>query len=390
MQFIRAFMLLTLLGSLCVARADGPDDEYYRIFAIIDQADTLSASGKSAPAQAKYQEALKDLTEFKRLNPLWNPKAVAYRLNYLAGKLAPPEKTVVPETGTTKAAPQAGSGVKAGSSTAGVQVKLIKPGAEPRKVLRLRPQTGDQQSLGMTLKMSMAMAAGGGEMPAIKMPAMLVRMEVAVKSISAEGDIAFETTIADASVANDPDAATMAGGLDAAMTSIKGMTISGIVTDRGISKAVDFKMPPGSDPQARQTLEQMKTAMSQVSLPEEEVGVGAQWEVKRKLSTQGLTVDQTETYEITALENGAVTLRTGNTQHAANQKMESPAMPGMKMDISKMETKATGTTTLQLGKLMPTSGTMDGHTEMNMSMDVGGQKQAMTMKMDMTAKIESK
>jgi len=174
------------------------------------------------------------------------------------------------------------------------------------------------------------------------------------------------------------------------MANNKGMTVTGVTTTRGISKTVDFKLPPGADPQARQTMDQMKTAMSQVSLPEESVGVGSKWEVKRKINTQGMTVDQTEIYEITALEDEAVTLRTSITQTAANQKIESPAMPGLKVDISKMETKGTGSTTVNLGKLMPTSGAMEGHTEMSMGVNVGGQKQKMSTKMDITAKVESK
>lgn len=374
-KFFALLMVLLLGVSLNSAWADALEDDYLSILNLIDQGDMLTANGKGEAAQVKYVEAEKRLTELKRANPTFSPPAVAYRMKYLAAKIAP---------APAKAAPETAKGASA------VEVKLISAGGEPRKALRLHPQAGDKQSLGMTIKVSMEVTTDRGTMPAIKMPAMQMGLDVLIKEVSG-GDINYESTIVDATMAEDADTAPqMAGAFEAAMANLKGMSITGVTTDRGVSKSVDFKLPPGANQRVQQTMEQVKTATSQVSLPEEAVGVGAQWSVRRKLKTQGMLVDQTETYEITALEDDSVTLKTGITQTAANQKIESPAMPGMKVDISKMETKGTGTATINLGKLLPTAGTMEGHTEMNMGMDMGGQKQTMSMKMDMTATIESK
>jgi hypothetical protein len=43
-----------------------------------------------------------------------------------------------------------------------------------------------------------------------------------------------------------------------------------------------------------------------------------------------------------------------------------------------------------LAKLLPTAGTGKVHTDTAMSMNMGGQKQAMTMKMDMDVQFEAK
>ena len=68
-------------------RAQGLDDQYFRIFNLIQEADTLSGT---APAKAvgKYVQAQTALQRFQNGNPEWNPQVVNFRLSYIAGRLA--------------------------------------------------------------------------------------------------------------------------------------------------------------------------------------------------------------------------------------------------------------------------------------------------------------
>jgi hypothetical protein len=125
-------------------------------------------------------------------------------------------------------------------------------------------------------------------------------------------------------------------------------------------------------------------------LPEEAVGPGAKWEVKMPIKTQGMTIDQTATYEVVSLEGENLTTKSTIVQQAANQKIQNPAMPGIKLDLSKMTGKGSSERTFDLAKLLPTAGTGKVHTDTAMSMNMGGQKQAMTMKMDMDVQFEAK
>ena len=77
-------------------------------------------------------------------------------------------------------------------------------------------------------------------------------------------------------------------------------------------------------------------------------------------------------------------------QSAANQKMQNPAMPGMKLDLTKMTGETSGEVTSDLSQLFPTEETFDSHSDMSMSMNMGGQKTPMTMKMDMKLRLEAK
>ena len=65
-------------------------------------------------------------------------------------------------------------------------------------------------------------------------------------------------------------------------------------------------------------------------------------------------------------------------------------MAGLKLDLTKMTGKGTGKATFDLGEIMPPDATAEFHADMAMKMDAGGQKQTMTMKMDMNMRLEAK
>jgi len=60
------------------------------------------------------------------------------------------------------------------------------------------------------------------------------------------------------------------------------------------------------------------------------------------------------------------------------------------MDLTKMTGKGAGEITLDLAKLLPAKGTADFHSETSMLMNMGGQKRAMTTKLDLDFHFEAK
>lgn len=380
-------IMLVLLLALNAARAEGSDDDYLAVYGIIDQADTLSTSGKTSEAYVKYVEAQRALVAFQKNNPGWNVKTVSYRLNYLTEKIAATSgKTAAPET----------SGAAAKNATAAAPkspVKLLATGSEPRTVLRLHPAAGDKQTTIMTLKMGMATSVAGQAMPAMNMPAMVMTMDITVKDVSAAGDINYELVFSDATVAEDTNIQpAVAAAMKTSLASIRGLTGTGRMSDHGIVKSMEIKLPADAAPQLSQTLDQMKESFSSSSipLPEEAVGTGAKWEYKTRIKSQGMSIDQTLAYELVAVEGDRITLRSTLSQNAANQKIQSPAMPGLKVDLNKMTGAGTGSSTYDLTHIMPVTGTLDEKIGINMGMNVGQQKQAMDMKMDMNITLESK
>jgi hypothetical protein len=60
------------------------------------------------------------------------------------------------------------------------------------------------------------------------------------------------------------------------------------------------------------------------------------------------------------------------------------------MDLTKMVGNGSGERTFDLAHLLPATGTGKVHSETSMTMNMGGQKQPMTMKIDMTLGFEAK
>jgi len=376
-----------LLVGLSSVLAEGPDARYLRIYSTIEKADSLAKSGQVEPAKAKYQAAKAELWDLKKMNPTWNAKAVAYRLEYLDDKIAAlsqPAPTPVNE---------AAGGGESSPARAETQVKLLTPGVEPRQALRLHPKPGDKQTLAMTMKVAMDMQVGEAPGQPMKIPTMIMALEVTVKDVAANGDIAFETVMGETQVADEPGVLPLVvEAMRNALGGVKGLANLGTVSDRGLSQASGMKWPPGAEPQLRQSVDQMNESLSRASVPfpEQAIGPGAKWEVKQPLKSQGMTINQTATYELVSVDGDQLTVKSTLVQHAANQKIQSPVMPAMKVDVTKMTGSASGESKLDLGRLLPVLATIDAHSDISMSMNMGGQKQAMSMKSEMNIRLESK
>jgi hypothetical protein len=153
-----------------------------------------------------------------------------------------------------------------------------------------------------------------------------------------------------------------------------------------------MKTPAGSDPQLRQVVDQMRDSFARLSvpLPEEAVGPGARWEVKMPLKSQGMTIDQTTAYQLVSIEGDRVTVKDTVEQRASNQKIQNPAMPGLVLDLTKMAGKGSDDMVLDLTRLMPRERTSTLVSEVVMEMNVGGQKNTMTVKTAMDLRFEGK
>ncbi|HLP77979.1 MAG TPA: tetratricopeptide repeat protein, partial [Candidatus Paceibacterota bacterium] len=83
----RLFSLLLLAVLLLAASAKAQDEQYVRIYGLIQDGDSLKVS-QPAAALAKYREAQSLLAQFQRAYPDWNSNVVKYRLSYLAVGIA--------------------------------------------------------------------------------------------------------------------------------------------------------------------------------------------------------------------------------------------------------------------------------------------------------------
>jgi hypothetical protein len=80
-------VIAVLLLALSGARAEGPDDQYIRIYNLIQEGDKLNSGAQPSEALPKYLEAQTALQQFQKGYPDWNAKVISFRLNYVAAKI---------------------------------------------------------------------------------------------------------------------------------------------------------------------------------------------------------------------------------------------------------------------------------------------------------------
>ena len=89
MKRFSTIALLCLLILAPLLRAQSPDDQFVRIYNLIQQADDLKAQGQSRLALERYRAAQEGLLQIQKVNPNWNPRVVTFRLKYIAEKAVP-------------------------------------------------------------------------------------------------------------------------------------------------------------------------------------------------------------------------------------------------------------------------------------------------------------
>ena len=165
-------------------------------------------------------------------------------------------------------------------------VTLLKSGTEPRKVLRLQPKAGDKQILAFTMKMAM-------DPMLTNLPPIVGTMQFRTKSVSADGEIAYEKVITDVSVSAGSGITEQDKEFrQAAFSKLKGLTTSGVVSSRGFIRRTEIKpAKPGEalPPMGGLFMPFMNKDLYIIAapLPEEAIGVGGQWEVKPAQESSG-------------------------------------------------------------------------------------------------------
>lgn len=385
------FLSLATFAVWGTASAETPDDAFMRAYTLIQEGDALSSSNQVPAALKKYQQAENILITLHKTLPNWNSSVVTFRLDYVSDKLSSLAAAPASQPQSSSAAPAKPNAAGTAPAAPDVQVKLLSAGAEPRRQLRLHPKAGDKQSMTMTMTMGMTMQVGEMQPQEMKLPTMTMTMDTTVTEVSDNGDITYDVKFNDATVTNDTESPA-AAAMKTALAGLKGMSGTGKLSNRGVVESSHMKVPPGAAPQIRQVMDQMRESFSNLGepFPEEAIGPGAKWEVMMPLKSQGMTIQQTAHYELVSLEGDTVTTRSTLAQTATNQRIQNPSMPGLKVELTNMTGQGTGQRTCSLGRILPTSATLQYHTDMAMAVNSRGQDQKMAMKMDLDLQVEGK
>lgn len=275
-------------------------------------------------------------------------------------------------------------------------VELINAGTEPKQQLRFTPGANTKQTLQMTMDMDMAMSVGGQTQPAFDSPPIKMTMESEVKKVDANGDIHTDFSYSDADVvAAKNTQPQLVNAMRAQVKKLVGLRGSMIVDNQGNTKQANFNTPETLDPNTKKMVEQMVTSLKQLSspVPSEAVGVGAKWKIPNSVTANGMTMNQSSTYELVDIKDNVASLQVSMEQQAGTQKINPQGLPpGASIDLKSMNSQGNGKLKLALNQVMPISSTMSMRSKSQMSVKEPNTEKATTMDMNVSVEmaLESK
>jgi hypothetical protein len=264
-------------------------------------------------------------------------------------------------------------------------VKLITPGAEPRRAMRYSVPAGYKGLMTMKMSMEMSSAALPMALPPIGME---MGVDIALVSVAPSGDMTVSMTIAKAAVDSTVDP-TIAGAMQAGLAGIVGLKGTAVMTNRGVTKSVNLDLDKIKDPAMSQALSQVSQSVENMlaPFPEEPLGVGARWAALTATNANGMSMFTRTEYELTAVTASSMTLRVKTEATAPQQNIVNPALPAeVQMTLESLKSTGTGTGTVPLNSLIPT---MTTDMTMAMSMIINAAGQTLPMSMDLKMKMST-
>ncbi len=238
--------------------------------------------------------------------------------------------------------------------------ELLEPGAEPRQALRFTFTEGAVTTADLTVETDVEQSVGG-RTQSLDTPPIVQTMAITTDRVTDQGaELSFEVTAASVDRTEtglDPSALD---DMDAAVADLVGLAGAMTVSDTGAASDVSYEIPDDADEQTTTLLEQLEGQVAglTVPLPTEPVGVGARWQATTPFRSSGIVVEQTTTYEITAIEGTSVTYAATVEQTGERQDIE---LGGVEAELVSSDVQGTAEGTIALdAPIAPSSSTLSG------------------------------
>lgn len=247
------------------------------------------------------------------------------------------------------------------------QVELLNAGAEPRQQLRFKPAVNSRETTDITINMNiLAISVNGKSLPNVQMPTITLKMETVITQVDSNGDIHYQFSYTNADVVTDSTTPPqLVATLRPQLKKIVGLRGSGIVDNRGQIKAYNLVFPETLDQSTKQLLKQMSNSVEQTSapVPEQPVGIGAEWRVSSSPNQSQISFTQLSTYQLVGLQNHVATIRFTQEQHAT--------APNSTLKL--LDSQGQGQVTADLNRLMALDSTTSVRSNSENSTNSGNQ-----------------
>lgn len=266
-------------------------------------------------------------------------------------------------------------------ATDAITVELLKAGAEPKQKVRYKFKQ-DAEYISVKMKMGMAMSIGGQALPKQDMPGIVQTISVEPIAVK-DGVMDYKYTLSkmDIEPGGNP---LVVSKMKESIRGIVGMTGKGRVDDRGFSEGAEIEFPPEATPELIMQIKGFNDTMSRLSapLPDEPIGVGAEWKVVLPIGMNGIAMKGVNTYTVTAIEGDIVKTTVVSTMEAKDQKLDDPNLPPQaSVTIDSIKGGGDGTVNFNLASMSPVSKMtielkqaatigMEGQPSQKMGMDI--------------------
>ncbi len=275
-----------------------------------------------------------------------------------------------------------------GAETPEFAVQLDAAGEGERAPLRYDFVVGSDERAQARIAMTLHTTIGDQELPGGAIPAMIA--EFTVEMIERD-EWTFRYRYTFDRIRVDPTGAdpSILAQLEASLAPLAQLRGEARIDTRGQVLEANVEVPPDMPPALASSVQQMNDMMRQMvaPLPEEPVGVGAEWKTENTIhGAMGLRMRQRTHYRLAARDGNRVVLEIRVEQSGIPGPL-ALEQPGTEAMLVSLTGEAHATTTLRLDRLCPEQ----SHMELTMAQDatITAEGQTVPMHVDMQMQMSS-
>ena len=273
-------------------------------------------------------------------------------------------------------------------------VTLLDAGAEPHRQLRYQIPEGQKEALQLTIGLSTAQNVDG-EKTRTQLPDVHFEASVQVGKAPTTGGTHAELSLDTIRVLEGEKGVQQGtlGTLRRAWKGVVGAKVQMQLSNRGIPARIAMKLghpvPDAITEPMQGVLEALRQL--QIPLPEEAVGPGARWTLKREMKTGGIAVERVTTYRLTEATGSRIRVELSESASTTQTAFPMEGLPkGMTVRLERVGATGAGSAVSDLRQVVPSSSKRKSTLTMTLGGRAGTRVFGLTTAVETGTRVEGK
>jgi hypothetical protein len=231
------------------------------------------------------------------------------------------------------------------------------------------------------MAVSMAQVGEQGPVQAVPLPLLVFELETRVETLEPGLALVHYRYLSADAHPTPGVPSTVLEETQGAIQSMTGVAGSYVLSNCLYADVLSVNAPEGIDERVDGQLQDLQASLSVLSdpLPDESVGVGAQWRVSwhrvenalTQPETGGVRLDQSAIYTIEAIDGDLITIGSEISQSAEAQEIQPPELPDPVVKLVFLASSGGGQMVLDLGSILPVEARTELSTKQLITVDQG-------------------